>query len=144
MGRLSSVPSRLGRARTAAPATVARKSAAERGYDHRWHKASAAFLVAHPLCRGCLAMGRTEAAVLTDHVVPHRGDMRRFWDRAWWQASCRWHHDAVKQHLERAFDLGLLTAEDLWLDSPLAREAARALAAGEGWGGVESLVGRGS
>lgn len=132
----------LGRTPSAAPRAVQRRSATERGYDYRWHKASVGFLRRNPLCRGCLAMDRTEAAVLTDHVVPHRGDMRRFWDSDRWQESCRWHHDVVKQHLERAFDAGLLTAEDLWLDSTIAVEAARLLASGAGGGGVESLLGR--
>ncbi len=51
--------------------------------------------------------------------------MKRFWDRALWQASCDWCHNVVKQILEQMFDAGKITADDLWLDSPIALEIAR-------------------
>jgi hypothetical protein len=107
------------------PGTVRRGTARERGYSRAWEKASRAHLRAHPLCRGCLAMGQRRAAVLTDHVIPHRGDMVRFWDSAWWQSSCAWHHDVVKQILERRYDAGDLEPGSLWLDSPAALALAR-------------------
>lgn len=108
-----------------------RASARARGYDARWDRASKQFLRSHPLCRGCDAVGRIEPSTLTDHVIPHRGDLARFWDRAWWQASCKWCHDVVKQVLERRFEAGEIEAADLWLDSSAAR-AARAATEGEG------------
>lgn len=126
MGRLTGVKSGLASAPTAATFAVdpsPRSSARDRGYDARWDRASKQFLRAHPLCRGCEAAGRTEPATLTDHVIPHKGDRSRFWDRAWWQASCAWCHNVVKQGLEHRFEAGELVADDLWLDSPVARAA---------------------
>jgi 5-methylcytosine-specific restriction protein A len=34
------------------------------------------------------------AATLVDHVVAHRGDVGRFWDRDNWQPLCRSCHNA--------------------------------------------------
>ncbi|WP_421925495.1 HNH endonuclease [Neoaquamicrobium sediminum] len=104
-----------------------RGSASERGYGHRWAKASKGHLAAHPLCRGCEAVGRVSAAVLTDHVIPHKGDMNLFWDSSQWQSSCQWHHDVVKQRLELLFVKGEIGQAELWLDSAAAIALTRAL-----------------
>jgi 5-methylcytosine-specific restriction endonuclease McrA len=55
----------------------------------------AAFLRAHPLCEcdECKAQGRVLAASVVDHRVPHRGDMRLFWDSSNWQALSKSCHD---------------------------------------------------
>ena len=59
------------------------------------------FLVRYPLCgmrpggqppvmSRCRERGLVTAAVQVDHVVPHRGDERLFWDEYGnWQALCR-------------------------------------------------------
>ena len=94
-----------------------RGSARERGYGARWDKASAGFKRSHPLCLGCEAIGRVEATTITDHVIPHRGDMVKFWDSSRWQPSCDWHHSVVKQKLEALFDEGRAKIDDLWLNS---------------------------
>lgn len=104
-----------------------RQSFRERGYDARWDRASMAFRRAHPICCGCEAAGAVEPSALTDHVIPHRGDMRLMWDRSNWQACCAWCHNVVKQILERRFEAGELEAADLRLDS----KAALALRAAE-------------
>lgn len=65
----------------------ARPSASARGYGSRWRAARAAFLGAHPICR----CGRR--AELVDHIVPHCGDEKLFWDESNWQALCRPCHD---------------------------------------------------
>lgn len=70
-----------------------RGSAAARGYDHRWRKARADHLAAHPLCVACQARDRVRAATVVDHKVPHRGCLRLFWDRDNWQSLCKQHHD---------------------------------------------------
>lgn len=62
---------------------------------------------------------------VVDHVLPHRGDMAKFWDEANWQPSCRFHHDVVKQQLERMFDRGTLVASELRLDSSRAVAISR-------------------
>lgn len=69
-------------------AREARGTAHERGYDARWRAARAAYLVAHPLCVSCEREGRTTAARVVDHIVPHRGDEKLFWDESNWQSLC--------------------------------------------------------
>ena len=70
-----------------------RGTAASRGYGHKWRKAREGFLKAHPLCAHCEAQGRVTAATVVDHIDPHRGDMRKFWDAGNWQPLCKHHHD---------------------------------------------------
>ena len=80
----------------------AKGSAAERGYDYKWHKARNAFLQDNPLCVMCSAEGHVTAAQVVDHITPHRGDELLFWDRANWQPLCKLHHDSDKQVLEKS------------------------------------------
>lgn len=67
---------------------AARPTASERGYGSRWQKARATFLQRHPLCAECERVGRVTAASVVDHVVPHKGDQRLFWDTSNWQPLC--------------------------------------------------------
>jgi 5-methylcytosine-specific restriction endonuclease McrA len=97
-----------------------RGSARERGYGPRWDRASAGFKLAHPLCLGCEAIGRIMPTTVTDHVEPHKGDMAKFWNATRWQPACGWHHDTVKQSLERRYAAGEITLDDLWLNSAAA------------------------
>jgi 5-methylcytosine-specific restriction endonuclease McrA len=60
-----------------------RGSAAERGYDARWRRESAAFL-ARPE-NGFCCCGCGERADTVDHKKPHRGDPVLFWDRRNWR-----------------------------------------------------------
>lgn len=106
-----------------------RGNAADRGYNHRWTKARKTFLSSHPLCIGCLAEGRTEAATVVDHVDPHHGDPDKFWNTAMWQPCCKWHHDSVKQRLELMYASHRITLPDLWLNSNVALEVASGLRA---------------
>lgn len=55
-----------------------RGSAAERGYDARWHALRRAYIAAHPLCEACLASGRYVPAAEVDHIIPisERPDLR--------------------------------------------------------------------
>jgi 5-methylcytosine-specific restriction protein A len=71
-----------------------RASAARRGYGRRWRKARAAFLASHPLCAACQAEGHVVPATVVDHVVPHRGDQKLFWDRTNGAPACKPCHDA--------------------------------------------------
>lgn len=64
-------------------------SASERGYSYRWQKASKAFLREHPLCVECERNGIAKAATCVDHIIPHRGDRRLFWDVSNWQPLCQ-------------------------------------------------------
>lgn len=58
--------------------------------------ASKGWLREHPLC-ACTDCDegrvRTVAAVLVDHKIPHRGDMKLFWDRDNWQSMAKACHD---------------------------------------------------
>ena len=94
-----------------------------------YREASRAYRAAHPLCRGCEAMERVTATALTDHIVPHKGDATLFWNLANWQPACHWHHNVVKQILERRFARGEVSAEDLRLESPMAIALSRKLMA---------------
>lgn len=78
-----------------------RPSAASRGYDTRWRAARTAYLASRPTCVMCADHGRATAATVVDHIKPHRGDPKLFWDRSNWQALCATHHNAAKQRGER-------------------------------------------
>lgn len=65
-----------------------RKTAHERGYTSKWSKASKGYLLINPWCTECLKLGRYEAATETDHIIPHKGDMKLFWDKNNWQGLC--------------------------------------------------------
>src|SRR3972149_4443324 len=73
-----------------------RGSSTQRGYGYRWQQASKGWLRAHPLC-ACPDCDegriRTTAAAVVDHIVPHRGDMRMFWDPGNWQSMSKQCHD---------------------------------------------------
>lgn len=68
----------------------------------RWRKASKAFLKRNPLCAKCEKIDHVAAANVVDHVIPHRGDLKLFWDQGNWQSLCRSHHSSDKQAEERA------------------------------------------
>jgi 5-methylcytosine-specific restriction protein A len=76
-----------------------RGSAHARGYDARWAKARLTYIAEHPTCAHCALQGRTTAATLVDHIVPHHGDQELFWLVANWQALCASCHQ-VKGILE--------------------------------------------
>lgn len=84
-----------------AEADKRRPNARERGYDTSWQRESKAFL-SLPANRYC-ACGCGRVANMVDHIIPHRGDMRLFWNRANWQpmasSPC---HSSRKQSVERA------------------------------------------
>jgi len=72
-----------------------RPNSADRGYGAQWRIARAQFLRSHPLCMcaDCKAAGLIVAASVVDHITPHRGDMRLFWDRENWQSLSKICHD---------------------------------------------------
>ena len=70
-----------------------RGSASARGYDARWREARALFLKQHPLCAFCQAEGKIVPATVVDHIIPHRGDQRLFWDQTNWESLCKECHD---------------------------------------------------
>jgi 5-methylcytosine-specific restriction endonuclease McrA len=75
---------------------MTRPSARRRGYTTKWDQARAAFLRAHRCCAFC-----GKPATVVDHVIPHRGDMRAFWDKANWSPLCSSCHDSAKRREEQ-------------------------------------------
>ena len=70
-----------------------RGGGAARGYDSKWRAARKLYLRKNPLCVKCRANGRLEPATVIDHIVPHRGDPKLFWDQNNWQPLCKACHD---------------------------------------------------
>ncbi|MGR6497997.1 HNH endonuclease [Pseudomonas fulva] len=77
-------------------------TSSQRGYNYKWQKARERYLEENPLCAYCAKIGRTTAASVVDHVVPHRGDRDLFWSQDNWQPLCKPCHDSVKQAEEAA------------------------------------------
>ena len=74
-------------------------------YGHKWRKARAAYLMKHPLCEceDCRKHGRHELATVVDHIIPHKGDMRLFWDSSNWQSMAKACHDRKTAKYDGAF-----------------------------------------
>lgn len=70
-----------------------RGTSTERGYDARWRDARKLFLDKNPLCVQCMQKGELTPATVVDHIIPHRGDQRLFWDENNWQPLCKSCHD---------------------------------------------------
>ena len=60
-----------------------------------WKKASKAHLRANPLCAECQRQSNYKEAQCVDHIIPHQGDMNKFWDQENWQSLCNRCH-AIK------------------------------------------------
>jgi len=54
----------------------------------RWRRERRLFLDRHPLCVDCAELGAVEVATDVDHITPHRGDRKLFFDRSNWQGLC--------------------------------------------------------
>jgi 5-methylcytosine-specific restriction protein A len=72
-----------------------RPSSTQRGYGYKWQKASAAYLLAHPIAVDWFREhgDRILPAEVVDHIVPHRGDMKLLWDPYNWQGLTKADHD---------------------------------------------------
>ena len=70
-----------------------RGGADARGYNAEWRRARKAFLQKHPLCAECRKNGKLTPATVVDHIIPHRGDRKLFWDENNWQPLCKDCHD---------------------------------------------------
>ena len=79
-----------------------KRSSTERGYGSEWRKVRNAYLYANPLCTMCAAQGKTVAANVVDHKIPHKGDQELFWSQENLQSLCASHHNSDKQMLERS------------------------------------------
>ena len=88
-----------------------------RPYGYKWQQARVGWLRKHPLCVECNRRGRVEAAIIVDHIKPHRGDMVLFWDKTNWQSLCKSCHDSWKQRLEKSGRGGGCTVDGLPADA---------------------------
>lgn len=70
-----------------------RPSASKRGYGARWRRYRKYFLTIHPLCVICKKQNMITSATVVDHIIPHKGDMKLFWDKTNHQGLCKCHHD---------------------------------------------------
>lgn len=77
-----------------------RPSGTARGYGEAWRLARIGFLAKNPWCVLCLASGRRIPATDVDHIIPHKGDAKLFWDKSNWRPLCARHH-ASKSGRER-------------------------------------------
>jgi 5-methylcytosine-specific restriction protein A len=86
-----------------------RPSAAKRGYGRRWQAMSKAYLRAHPIAFDWFKEhnGRIFAAEVVDHIVPHRGDMKLFWDSSNWQGLTKRDHDRKTAMEDGGFGRGV-------------------------------------
>ena len=96
--KLQKIKNKYGEARSLGK-SLQRATSSHRGYDYRWQMARKDYLREHPFCVHCHPV--VVAAVIVDHVVPHRNDMKLFWDRTNWQALCKRCHDQWKQTQEQ-------------------------------------------
>lgn len=71
-----------------------RESAVKRGYNYQWQKERVKFLSDNPWCVECHRHKRRIPANEVDHIIPHKGDMKLFWDRENWQALCKSCHSS--------------------------------------------------
>lgn len=78
-------------------------------YTYRWQQASRAFLRLHPLCQ-CQdcdeGRKRLTLATVVDHIVPHRGDERLFWDTSNWAAMAVECHNRKTQRETHSHPIG--------------------------------------
>ena len=65
-----------------------RGSSAQRGYGNRWRRYRLGYLARNPLCVECRKQKRVEAATVVDHIRPHKGNMKLFWDMKNHQGLC--------------------------------------------------------
>lgn len=78
-----------------------KETAAQRGYGYKWQKSRLEFLKVHPLCVYCDRIGIVTVANVVDHIIPHKGDQKLFWDRKNWQALCTNCHNTTKAREEK-------------------------------------------
>ncbi len=65
-----------------------------RGYTRKWEAYRLRFLAKHPLCELHLKdVGIYVVATVVDHIQPHKGDMKLFWQASNHRALCKPCHD---------------------------------------------------
>ena len=67
----------------------ARATPNQRGYTYRWQRFREQYLIKHPLCVHCQEDGMYTPAIEVDHITPHCGDQKLFWNLDNLQALCK-------------------------------------------------------
>ncbi len=107
MTKLNKLPSRLTKQGQKSRQQVSnswrddKKSSTARGYGYKWQQARLDYLSKHPLCVFCKTKGFVTEANVVDHIIPHNGDQKLFWNRNNWQSLCTSCHSSVKQKQEK-------------------------------------------
>lgn len=70
-----------------------RAYASERGHGAKWKRERRKLLDSNPLCVKCYEEGHLTKATVVDHIIPHCGDKKLFWNRENWQPLCEHHHN---------------------------------------------------
>ena len=75
-----------------------RPSSTKRGYGRKWSAARLRWLAIYPFCAECEKKGILNNGLpghpnVVDHIIPHRGNMKIFWDRSNWMTLCEHHHN---------------------------------------------------
>jgi len=68
----------------------------------RWQKMRKAQLAKEPYCQCRACEGKKVLATVADHIKPHRGDRRLFWDRKNLQSLSGPCHSGWKQQIEKS------------------------------------------
>lgn len=71
-----------------------------------WHRLRHSVLSREPLCRFCKKKGIITEATVADHINPHRGDEKKFYDINNLQSLCKPCHDGTKKKMEASGDFG--------------------------------------
>ena len=80
------------------------RNARKMGYDKNWEKRRANFLLNNPLCVECLKNGKYTPANVADHIIPHKGDKRLFYDDNNLQSLCDSCHGAKSAREKGGWD----------------------------------------
>ena len=72
----------------------------------QWQRLRYYQLKREPLCRFCKKNNIITEANTVDHIVAHRGDMNKFFDRGNLQSLCKTCHSSTKQRLEKSGEFG--------------------------------------
>lgn len=59
----------------------------------RYQKERKFFKQKNPFCAKCSTLKKPVIANILDHIQPHKGDYRLFWDQTNWQMLCKRCHD---------------------------------------------------
>jgi 5-methylcytosine-specific restriction protein A len=65
-----------------------RPDSSARGYDYEWQKFREEYLKRNPFCIECIKNGKLTKSKVIDHIIPHKGDERLFWDEDNMQPLC--------------------------------------------------------